>query len=590
MESPEVKIFITYHKKAKLFHTNTLIPIHAGRDIAHTICKEQDTDFDDSQWLIDNMAGDNTGENISHLNRFFCEMTTIYWVWKNIYTTSSPQYIGHFLYRKHLNFKQGYTQELPRTPLLKRYPDNYCENFGITDDNIINTVKNRDAIFCSSIIQKETVYEQFSNINISHELDIEYLDHAVNYIKNNYSEYYSSAFNYLNSKYHYWGNCFIMKSSLFNRYCKFIFDILLDIYKNFDPSKKNIAQARIIGHVAERLLGIFITKLKDEKKDILFLAPILIKNAQDEYKIIQFYKGINTSIVYCVDHNYAKYMAVSINSLICNSNDYKKYDIVVLHSTLPKHIIKKIYSLTNSKKNINIRFYNISSMIEKYIGAFPTRKYWSFATYYRFFIPNIFSDYKKVLYLDCDTIILDDVYKIIDIDFTKEELLAAAFDIGMARYIDSYEWIQYTNKILKITDIEKYFQAAVILFNIPQMKKFHIEEKLISFSKKYDLKYLDQDALNHVSKDRILWLDLKWNVPWSLNAFYMEEVINNMPIKYATQYIEAIKNPSIIHFCNVKKPWNFPEYPNAHFFWKYARHTPFYEEIMFAALKENSKV
>lgn len=59
---------------------------------------------EDYKWMLDNMIGDDTGDNIFHLNRSLNELTAVYWAWKNYDKWGNPDYIGFMHYRRHLNF------------------------------------------------------------------------------------------------------------------------------------------------------------------------------------------------------------------------------------------------------------------------------------------------------------------------------------------------------------------------------------------------------------------------------------------------------------------------------------------------------
>ena len=102
---PSIKIFITYHKPYQLLKSDILIPLHVGRSVTNLLSKDcQPLNENECQWMKDNMIGDDTGENISHRNRNYCELTGIYWAWKNYEKIGNPDYIGFMHYRRHFIF------------------------------------------------------------------------------------------------------------------------------------------------------------------------------------------------------------------------------------------------------------------------------------------------------------------------------------------------------------------------------------------------------------------------------------------------------------------------------------------------------
>lgn len=85
MNRPKCKILISYHKKDFLLKDDILTPIHAGR--ANALKKEPNESL---EWLLKNMIGDNTGDNISDRNGSYNEMTSVYWAWKNYDALGNP--------------------------------------------------------------------------------------------------------------------------------------------------------------------------------------------------------------------------------------------------------------------------------------------------------------------------------------------------------------------------------------------------------------------------------------------------------------------------------------------------------------------
>lgn len=102
-----IKILVCYHKKDRLFKNDVLVPIHCGRAVAKEKHKDGKISEKDYNWLINNMIGDDTGDNISHLNREVNETSAIYWAWKNYDKLGNPDYIGLCHYRRLFNFSKN---------------------------------------------------------------------------------------------------------------------------------------------------------------------------------------------------------------------------------------------------------------------------------------------------------------------------------------------------------------------------------------------------------------------------------------------------------------------------------------------------
>lgn len=87
----KIKILVAQHKEAEVFHNEVYIPIHVGKALSKTEL---------------GILCDDTGDNISHLNPYFCELTAQYWAWKNMHDV---EYIGLCHYRRY--FQTEFTME-----------------------------------------------------------------------------------------------------------------------------------------------------------------------------------------------------------------------------------------------------------------------------------------------------------------------------------------------------------------------------------------------------------------------------------------------------------------------------------------------
>ena len=112
-------------------------------------------------------------------------------------------------------------------------------------------------------------------------------------------------------------------------------------------------------------------------------------------------------ICFATDDNYVPFLTVALASLLDNSSKDNFYKIYVLTSHLSQENMDSI--LKQQKENSSIEFVQLSKELDKVQDMFHLRDYYSKETYYRIFIPNLFPQYQKVLYLDCDITVLGDV-------------------------------------------------------------------------------------------------------------------------------------------------------------------------------------
>ncbi|ELE6181317.1 glycosyltransferase family 8 protein, partial [Campylobacter jejuni] len=290
------------------------------------------------------------------------------------------------------------------------------------------------------------------------------------------------------------------------------------------------------------------------------------------------------AIVFSVDNNYINYLSVCLNSLKFHSSRNHFYDIVVLYEQLQEYKINKIISIYEDN-NFSIRFFKISEYIKNMRTYLYTCDHFSIANYYRILIPNLLSDYNLAIYCDCDAIFFTDLANIYDIDLGYN-LLACVLDIEVQRNHyskDDYSKniLFYLKNILKLNNPLKYFNSGFLIFNIEKCLKFDFASKSIDILKQIKPRYVDQCIINKVAENKVAFLDLKWNIENHIMSLYD---INSLKLLFKdifNKYLESYKDPYFLHFTGPWKPWSHPYLPYADCWWKYARETPFYEEILF---------
>ena len=244
-------------------------------------------------------------------------------------------------------------------------------------------------------------------------------------------------------------------------------------------------------------------------------------------------------IFFSTDNNYVEHLCVAITSIIINSKQSNQLDFYILDGGISDNNKDVIRGICRNKVN----FITIDeSLVNKF--HLNQKAHQSNATYIRFLIPNIKKDAKKVIYLDSDLIVLQPIEELWNIDL-GDRYLGVCEDTWAPM-------IKYKSTIgLK----EKpYFNAGVMLMNLEKMREDGIVNVLFDSARKLgqSIRYADQDVMNLVCQDRILFLPLKWNVQGS--TFFMKSGLFQ-----ASQHVinEAITAPAIIHYVGKRKPWHF---------------------------------
>lgn len=261
-------------------------------------------------------------------------------------------------------------------------------------------------------------------------------------------------------------------------------------------------------------------------------------------------------IFYAVDDGYVPFLAVSIHSLIENSSKDYYYAIKVLYTNICEENKKKI--LKYERENVKIEFVDLNYYIEEIKDKLFTRDYYTKTTYFRLFIPNIYPQYNKVIYLDSDTVLLGDVAELYHQDMGNNLVAVVPDDI-----IQNEEIFQeYVEKVVGVADYRKYFNAGVLVMNLDEMRKSKFQEKFLYLLETVKFAVVqDQDYLNRLCKGRTKILDTGWN---------------RMPVPNNKTKVEKL---NLIHYNLNYKPWHYDGILYEEYFWQYAKETEYYEEI-----------
>lgn len=267
-------------------------------------------------------------------------------------------------------------------------------------------------------------------------------------------------------------------------------------------------------------------------------------------------------IFFAVDDSYTHFLAVALQSLIDNSSKEYYYLIKILHTNVSKKNMNMI--LKYERDNVDIEFVDLNYYIKQVADKLYTRDYYTKTTYFRLFIPNLYPQYDKALYLDSDITILGDVADLYHTEMGTNLVAAAPDDIINFNKV----FQDYAEKVVGVADYKKYFNAGVLLMNLDELRKFNFQDKFLYLLETVKFSVAqDQDYLNRLCKGRTTIISKKWN---------------RMPIP--SDEIET-KDIKLIHYNFACKPWHFENILYSEFFWEYAQKTECYEEIK--KIKEN---
>lgn len=231
-------ILVATHKPYWMPKDDIYVPLHVGAEGKY----DQDGNPLDFGYIKDN-----TGDNISIKNKNFCELTGLYWGWKNL----DADYIGLAHYRRHFTVRKGKEK--------KALPITGSEISKILCNTDLIVPKKRNYII-------ETNYKQY--IHAHHKED---LDKTREILQEKYPEYISAYDSNMKKTSGHRFNMFIMRKNLIDNYCEWLFDILFELENRLDISSYTVNDARVFGFVSERLLDVWIDTNKIDYIEIPYV-------------------------------------------------------------------------------------------------------------------------------------------------------------------------------------------------------------------------------------------------------------------------------------------------------------------------------
>ncbi len=252
--------------------------------------------------------------------------------------------------------------------------------------------------------------------------------------------------------------------------------------------------------------------------------------------------------------------------MIENASKEYKYRIIVLNTGLDPDNVAKIKQ--REREGFVIDFVDISDDLGSIKARFKNVYHFSIVTYYRLFIASLFPNCDKIIYLDCDIVVLGDISELYNTDL-GDAIFAAAPEQFVQ---NTHEFRVYAEKALGV-DPDGYVNAGVLVLSLDQFRKNEIERKFVDLLTEYDFDLLDPDQayLNYLCENKIRVLPNGWNKePMTLSC-------------------EGKKN--IVHYALYKKPWQYDDVIDGEYFWHYAKRSQFYDEILRrrAAFGENER-
>lgn len=261
-------------------------------------------------------------------------------------------------------------------------------------------------------------------------------------------------------------------------------------------------------------------------------------------------------VFFAADDNHCPFLAVALQSLIDNSSGANRYSVKVLNTDISEENKRRLADCR--RDNVDIEFVDMTGHIRKMKDKLYARDLDSKTSYFRLFIPNLYQQYDKVIYLDSDVVLLDDIAGLYELDMGDGLVAAAPDEVVLA----DNAFQTYVEKVVGVADYRRYFNAGVMLLNLRQMRKFRFQEKFLFLLDRIRFTVArEQDYLNRICKGRVKLIDRVWN---------------RMPIEDSKIKVEDVK---LIHYNLAYQPWHFEDILYKEFFWMYAQETEYFDRI-----------
>ena len=259
-------------------------------------------------------------------------------------------------------------------------------------------------------------------------------------------------------------------------------------------------------------------------------------------------------LFFSVDDGYAPYLAVAIQSIKENASKDYRYNIYILVAAISEENKRRLSAMQDA--HIVIEFVDVRQQVLAMKEKLHLRDYYTLATYYRFFISEMFPQYTRGIYLDCDIVVTGDIAELYRVDMGDCMLAAVTDEIVTTNAVFS----RYTKTVVGV-EAQQYFNAGVLVMNLEKMRRLDL---IGAFSRMLNYRQFpvaqDQDYLNVLCFGDVRYIPNVWN---------------------KTPFPDSPDPaPKLIHFKLNFRPWRYTGVRFEEHFWQYAQHTAYADELL----------
>lgn len=262
-------------------------------------------------------------------------------------------------------------------------------------------------------------------------------------------------------------------------------------------------------------------------------------------------------VFFTIDQTYLPWLTVALESMKENADKSYLVRAHVVHQDLEEDDIRHLEAMNDeSFEVVCSKMPHSLDEITNWAGNYLRADYFTLTIFFRIFLPDLFEQYDKAIYLDSDIVVPGDITELYRTDL-QGNYMGVVNDYSIAGipplvdYVENFVGVDHT----------RYFNSGILLMDFKVLREKQLGQRFLEILNRenFDTIAPDQDYLNFLCKDKVLQLPRTWD---------------SMPCE-----LPEFEDPQIIHYNLFDKPWCYDNIKYEDYFWKYARKTDCYEEI-----------
>lgn len=261
------------------------------------------------------------------------------------------------------------------------------------------------------------------------------------------------------------------------------------------------------------------------------------------------------NVVYAADDNYACLAGVSMLSLFENNKHCNKLHVYILSNSISEANKERLYKIgRHYKKEVSLIdvAYALENLMKSGINGYSNAQGNEYTPYVRLLIPDLIPNGKRIIYLDCDTLVIGDVMGLWQTDM-RGKPIGLAYDCIHSRY----------KRFISLGSKDSYYNTGVMLMDLDGWTQKKCMERILYHIANVRSEYplVDQDFINVVLQKDIYQLDMKYNYlsQYFLYSYYGIKKVYGLQEScfYGKMDMQRPKEAVILHFCGQTflRPW-----------------------------------